>query len=103
MKNGHIETSPLKRGAPGDLLNVIFELICNTFETLMRINQFNVKGEENSCHKLCGRINRVLGNDKKVLSFKMLYRVLVATAIDLATSKSDSVEERRILWTSYKN
>ena len=69
----------------------------------MAIHQINGKSGELNRKKLRDRINRVMGRDSHNLSFKLLDRILAETAIDLHCSKVNDVEERRILWTTYKN
>ena len=40
---------------------------------------------------------------EEVIPYQLLVRVVQECAIDLLASKNESVEQRRIMWTSYNN
>ena len=97
--------SPLRKGAPGEIPPLVFNLICNAFESFVVINQLNGNGGNNTKKILASKVNAVMnqaGNNSQ-LSFKLLNRIITATAININASKVHSVEARRILWTTYKN
>ena len=103
VKDGLIDTSLKKKGANGNLPLFAFNTICTAFHSFVAIHQINGKSGELNRNRLRDRVNRVLRKDSRELSFKMLDRILVETAVELHSSKVNGVEERRILWTTYKN
>ena len=53
---------------------------------------------------LAAKINSVMGKDPSgKMSYKLLDRVLSATAVSLLATKGNNVEDRRIIWTTYNN
>ena len=103
VKDGLVASSPKKKGAKGKIPDFAFQTLCSAFHSFVAIHQINGKSGELNRKKLRDRINRVMGRDSHNLSFKLLDRILAETAIDLHCSKVNDVEERRILWTTYKN
>ena len=61
------------------------------------------KGGENTRTKLRNIVDRVMKKGTHQLNFKLLDRIIKETAINLLAEKCNDVEQRRILWTSYKN
>jgi len=103
VKQGLIGTSPLRRGAKGDIEEYIFKTLCTALDSLVTINQINGNGGENTRSKLKAKVNGAVGKDETKLDFKLLDRIFKETAINLLCDKMNSVEQRRILWTTYKN
>ena len=103
VRDNLVGTSPLKKGTKGNIANFIYKTVAIAFESHVRINQLNGMGGENTRSKLRSRVNKVMLVQENVLSFKLLDRLIVETAIDLTAAKMDNVEQRRILWTTYKN
>ena len=72
---------------------------------MVNINQLNAKCAENRRGKLSQRLNAVFGIESipNHPNHMLLDRVLAATAIDLNAMRVESVEQRRILWTTFQN
>ncbi len=103
VEKGCAGDSPAKLGKAGEIPKDIFSNLVGAFESFVRINQLNGKGAENSQRKLAIRVNGVMKKETKTLSKQLLNRLLAETAIDLLATKGRNVEERRILWTTYRN
>jgi hypothetical protein len=101
VAKGSIGESPVRRGHPGHIEESTFLILCNAFESYLRICQLN--GKVNERKVLSAKIKLVMEKDKKSLSQQLLERVLRECAIDLLAGKVNAVEQRRIMWTSYKN
>lgn len=83
---------------------MLFNLTCNAFSSYVKIDQINGRGGNSTRTILAAKINSVMGKDPSgKMSYKLLDRVLSATAISLLATKGNNVEDRRIIWTTYTN
>ena len=90
-KDGRVGTSPLKRGAKGDIADHIFKTLVTTLESFVTINQLNGKGGENIYAKLRARVNRAVGKEVKKMCFKLLNRILQETVVELNYERINDV------------
>jgi len=101
VDDGKAGISPKKKGRPStNIQESTFLILCNAYESFVRINQIN--GTTTPREILAAKIKAVIGKTE-ICSFKLLDRIIKETALDFLASKSESVEQRRILWTSYNN
>ena len=100
VANGSVGKSPVRRGRPGNIEGSTFLMLCNAFETYVRIRQLNGNSEERKV--LSTKIKLVMDKERSI-SQHLLGRLLRECAIELLAEKSQSVEQRRIMWTSYTN
>ena len=69
----------------------------------MKINQLNGQSVENSRKNLHNRVMKVIGKEENIVSTSLLNRILQATAVEILSTLTTNVEERRIIWTTYTN
>jgi len=100
VAKGSVGESPVRRGRPGDIESSTFLMLCVAFESYIRIRQINGNSEE---RKLLSTKIRLVMDKERNISQQLLDRLLRECAIDLLAEKSQSVEQRRIMWTSYTN
>ena len=99
-----IGVSPKKRGKEGFLPRRTFKLLCQAFESYVRINQINAQESDNTRKILAAKVNAVVRKrETETNMFLLLSRILKETALDLNAKKSEKVEDRRIRWTTLKN
>ena len=102
VNTGEIGTSPRRSGPSGKIEQWVFHLLCTATESFIKNNQVNGKCVENSRSKLWARVHKVMGMEI-VVSFQLLDRILIETAVDMLAKVSDNVEDRRVRWTTYNN
>ena len=90
VTEGNIGVSPLKNGNPGKIVPWIFQTICTTLSSYIKINQLNERVVDNDRKKLNVRLLEVMGREKDALR-KLLNRVLKETAVDLLSKVTDNV------------
>ena len=102
-KDDLVGQSPKKKGPEGNVPDTVFKLLCEAWESCVRIQQINGRANENTRKRLAGKVNAVLRGDETVLDMNVLNRILIETALDLKATQLSVVEERRIRWTTYRN
>ena len=103
VKDGKAGVSPKRQGPKGNLADHLFVAICNAVLTNTKINQLNGMGSEGTRKKIQSKIDAVLGDDAGKYSFQFVDRVLNVIAAELLAGKGNDVEQRRIIWTTFKN
>ena len=106
VKEGMAGTSPQKKGPEGKLPRETYLCVCDAFESYVRISQINGDEIDATQKKLAERVNSVVGIDLDgSLKNKngLINRVLRDTGVPLKAAKSQPVEERRLLWTTWSN
>ena len=101
VARGSVGESPVRRGNPGKIAETTFLMLCNAFESYIRISQLNGKAEPRKL--LSSKIKLVMEKLPSIGYQHLLNRVLQECALNLLGSKAESVEQRRIMWTSYYN
>ena len=69
----------------------------------MKINQLNGKSVDNSRNNLHNRVMTLMGKEKNIVPASLLNHILLATAVEILSTLTKNVEERRIIWTTYNN
>jgi hypothetical protein len=89
----------------GNIPQWAFQSVCAAFSSLVNINHLNAQCAENRRGKLSQRLNAVFGIESipNHPNYMLLDWVLAATTIDLKAMRVESVEQRRILWTTFQN
>ena len=101
---GLVGVSLLKAGNRGTIKKWVFSTLCLGLETYIRIKQVNGRGGCVTCTKLADTVDKATRKDDNgKLSFKLFDQILNTTASDLKAGKCDSVEKRRLMWTTLIN
>ena len=103
FKDGNIGSSPLRNGFPGTIPEFVFKNLCTAIESYMKINQLNGQSVENSRKNLHNRVMKVMGKEENIVSTSLLNRILQATAVEIFSTLTTNIEERRTIWTTYNN
>ena len=72
-------------------------------ESYIKINQFNGKNVENSRNNRHNCMMKVMGKEENIVSTSLLNSIFHTTAVDILSTQTTNVEERRIIWTTYNN
>ena len=102
VREGRAGESPSKLGKKGSIEETTFKTLCTGFESYIRILQINGRGGDITRNKLAFKLNKLM-NMESPKSFMLLNRLLKETAVDLLAARLNSVEDRRILWTTHRN
>ncbi len=98
-----IGVSPKMKGPKGVLPKLIYDNLCNAFESYIQIKQLNGHGTGITNKKLIEQLKQCT-KPVIVLDCKhLLHHLLKSTALELTSSRSNNVEERRVCWTTYFN
>lgn len=101
--NGQIGTSSICQGKPSHIPEYMFKTIASAFESYIKINQVNGKNNMNTFNALRFRVQKACHLETTGASTNLMHRLLAETAVDILGTSCDTVEERRILWTTYNN
>ena len=69
----------------------------------MKTNQLNGQISENSMKNIHNRMMKVIGKEENIVSTSLLNLILQATAVDILSTQTKNVEERKIIWNTYNN
>ena len=69
----------------------------------MKINQLNGQSVENIRKNLHNRVMKVMGKEENIVSTSLLNCILQAIAVEILSTLTTNLEERRIIWTTYNN
>ena len=100
VAKGSVGELPIRQGNPGGIEESTFLIMCNAFESYVRICQVNGKANERKV--LFAKIKSVM-EKKTSITQHLLDHVLRECAFDLLAGKHNLVEQRRIMWTNYNN
>ena len=101
---GLVGLSPIGTGTKETIARWVFNTLCSGLETYTQIKKINGRDGDLTRLKLLAIVDKTMGNDPtETLSYKLINRIMRATDIDLKSGKCDSVEERRVLWTTFCN
>ena len=106
VQEGKIGHSPQKPGPKGDIPEHHFRNLCKAVESFVTIQNINGTNRETSYKKLGARLKNTMFGDQELphdTGRTLLHRVFSEVAISLNASKTQSAEEQRIRWTTYKN
>ncbi len=101
IREDRVGNSPQKRGVKSKLDPLDYGLIADAFVTWLRINQINADSQMNKRIEFATRIAKVLGNESP--NHSLLDKILRDTAIDVLSAKSQTCEQRRVLWNTFEN
>ena len=101
FKDGYIGSSPLRNRSSGTIPEFVLKFLCTAMESYMKINRTNGQSVENSRNNLQNRVMKVMGKEKNIVLTSMLNHIHQATAMDILSTLTKNVEERRIIWTTY--
>jgi hypothetical protein len=95
----------LATGAAGKLPVDILNHLVGALESYIRINQGNGNGHALLKKNLVARVNNIVSNlhAYELGSDKLLCRLLKRTNVDISATVQESVEDRRLRWTTYAN
>jgi len=102
---GMIGVSPKRRGPEGNVPEKILKLLASATESYIRINQGNGNGDVIKRKSLARTVNSVADPffEESTRRDKLLVRILDNTDLNLSAGIQESVEDRRLRWTTYSN
>eukprot|EP00804_Cyclotella_cryptica_P024959 CCRYP_015507-RC/>CCRYP_015507-RC protein AED:0.06 eAED:0.04 QI:0/0/0/1/0/0/2/0/553 len=98
-----IGVSPKKKGPQGIIPPLIFDNLCNAFESYIQIKQLNGQGTDITNNKLIELLKKCTRSVTALNFNHLLSCLLKSTALELTSGRSNNVEERRVCWTTYFN
>ncbi len=82
---------------------MVYDNLCNAFESYIQIKQLNGLGTEITNNKLIELLKKCTRSVIILDCKHLLNRLLKSTALELTSGRSNNVEERRVRWTTYFN
>ena len=82
---------------------LIYNNLCNAFESYIQIKQLNGQGTEITHNKLIELLKKCTRNVIVLDSKHLLTRLLKSTALELTSGRSNNVKEQHVCWTTYFN
>ncbi len=88
-----ISVSPKKKGPEGLVPRLIYDNLCNAFESYIQIKQLNGHGTEITNKKLIEQLKKCTKSVIVLDCKHLLHRFLKSTTMELTSSRSNNVEE----------
>jgi hypothetical protein len=82
---------------------LIYDNLCNAFESYIQIKQLNGHGTGITNKKLIEQLKKCTQSVIALDCKHLLNRLLKSTALELTSGRSNTVEERWVHWTTYFN
>ena len=103
MAENHIGVSPKRKGPEGIIPRLVYDNLCNAFESYIQIKQLNGLGTEITNNKLIELLKKCTRSVIILDCKNLLNHLLKSTALELTSGRSNNVEERHVHWTIYFN
>jgi hypothetical protein len=98
-----IGVSQKKKGPEGIVPRLVFDNLCNAFESYIQIKELNGLGTEITNNKLIELLKKCTRSVIILDCKNLLNHLLKSTALELTSGRSNNAEERLVHWTIYFN